>query len=1097
VLFADLVGFTPLSEARDPEEVRELLSEYFATARTVIARYGGTVEKFIGDAVMAVWGVPIAHEDDADRAVRAGLDLVAAVSDLGDRVGASGLAARVGIVTGEVAVTLGAVGEGMVAGDAVNTAARVQSVAAPGQVWVDDATHALSAAVISYVDVGERELKGKSGKVRLYAARAVVASVGGAQRVDGLEAPLAGRDRELRLVKELFHASAEERRPHLVAIYGAAGIGKSRLGWEFEKYVDGITELTANWHRGRALSYGDGVAFWALTEMARARLGLIDGDPPSIARQRLDTTLQTLTTDPGERQWLAPRLGTLLNLDGAGDSFSREDLFAAWTTFFERIAKDDSVVLVFEDMQYADNGLLEFIDYLHEGSRFPIFIVVLARPELAEARPAFGTGRRATSIYLEPLPEPAMRRLVEGLVHGLPDGARDALVERAEGMPLYAVETVRALIDRDAVVPRGGQYVLADDDAGVDLETLVAPASLQALIAARLDALTPAERQVVQDASVHGLAFARDSLAVTSNVEDLDHVLAALVRKEILVLLTDRFSSERGQYRFMQALVRNVAYDTLSRRDRKARHLAVAAQLSAESGDELAAVVARHYLDALDAGPSDPDAPQLEAAALGLLEQAASRAESLGSPEEALRHCRSALDRAQESAARARLHIAAARAQLSLAQPADALTDAETAREIYIEASSSSQAAEAIGVSADALLALGRTQDAIDLAAPWYDRLTEDPAAMSAVALLAERLARAHSIVGNPEAADRYNRQALMLAEASGDWGQVVTCITRTGVEYVTRGAPTAGLVLLRGAADLARQHNMHRELIRALSNIAAFSNSRDNALAEAAGREATELSLRLGARDSAAMAAANLAVARWLAGRWDEVEELYAEHGPHVTRSVFSLGLLSAATFARLNRGRSLDLSDVPTWGMEDPLARYSFQFVDACAAASEQRWGDACRAASVGFASVQDYCGLDDDFGTFWPIAVEFALGAGDLAEARRLLDVVEQAPPGLISPLVRAHQFRLRALVTRGEGAPVDAVDADLVAAAEAFREFGAPYYLARTLLDHVQLLGASGDSERAAPLLGEARELFQTLDAVPWMQTCNAVSVVSVD
>src|SRR3954470_19063473 len=539
VLFGDLVGFTPLSESRDPEEVRELLSRYFTEARTVVSRYGGTVEKFIGDAVMAVWGVPMAHEDDAERAVRAGLDLVAAVNDLGDRVRASGLSARVGIVTGDVAVTLGAVGEGMVAGDAVNTAARVQTAAAPGQVWVDDATYALSAGVISYVDVGEHELKGKSGAVHLYAARAVVASVGGAQRMDGLEAPLAGRDRELRLVKELFHASVEERRPHLVTIYGAAGIGKSRLAWEFEKYVDGIIELTANWHSGRALSYGDGVAFWALSEMVRARLGVVDSAPPSVTRQRLATTLQTTVTDSGERQWLAPRLGALLGLKGEGDSFPREDLFAAWTRFLERVAGDDSVVLVFEDMQYADNGLLDFIDYLHEGARFPIFIIALARPELAEARAAFGTGRRATAIYLEPLAEGAMQRLVEGLVHGLPDSARDALVERADGIPLYAVETVRALIDRDAVIPRGGQYVLADGTGDVDLESLVAPASLQALIAARLDALTPDEREVVQDASVHGMAFTHGGLAATSGVANLDSVLAALVRKEILVLLTD------------------------------------------------------------------------------------------------------------------------------------------------------------------------------------------------------------------------------------------------------------------------------------------------------------------------------------------------------------------------------------------------------------------------------------------------------------------------------------------------------------------------------------------------------------------------------
>src|SRR6059058_4330704 len=250
LLFADLVGFTPLSEGRDPEDVRELLSRYFGTCRTIIERYGGSVEKFIGDAVMAVWGVPMAHEDDAERAVRAGLDLVAAVNDLGDRVRASGLSARVGIVTGDVAVTLGAVGEGMVAGDAVNTAARVQTAAAPGQVWVDSATRRLTAAAISFADAGEHTLKGKAEPEQLWQVTRVVAAVGGAQRVDGLEAGLIGRDSELRLIKELFHAAVDRRSPRLVVVAGAPGVGKSRLGWEFEKYIDGLAQIVM-WHRGR------------------------------------------------------------------------------------------------------------------------------------------------------------------------------------------------------------------------------------------------------------------------------------------------------------------------------------------------------------------------------------------------------------------------------------------------------------------------------------------------------------------------------------------------------------------------------------------------------------------------------------------------------------------------------------------------------------------------------------------------------------------------------------------------------------------------------------------------------------------------------
>jgi class 3 adenylate cyclase len=247
ILFGDLVNFTVLSESRDTEDVRELLARYFDESRRIVERYGGTVEKFIGDAVMAVWGVPTSQEDDAERAVRAGLELVAAVAEFGEEVGAPDLAMRVGVVTGEVAVTVGATQQGMVAGDPVNTAARVQGAAAPGQVWVDETTRLLTSAAISYVDVGSHPLKGKAEPVPLWSVRAVVAAVGGAQRADGLEAPLVGRDRELRLVKELFHRSEESRRPSLLVVEGEAGVGKSRLGWEFEKYIDGLT-TTVRWH---------------------------------------------------------------------------------------------------------------------------------------------------------------------------------------------------------------------------------------------------------------------------------------------------------------------------------------------------------------------------------------------------------------------------------------------------------------------------------------------------------------------------------------------------------------------------------------------------------------------------------------------------------------------------------------------------------------------------------------------------------------------------------------------------------------------------------------------------------------------------------
>ncbi|HET9842892.1 MAG TPA: adenylate/guanylate cyclase domain-containing protein, partial [Nocardioides sp.] len=265
VLFGDLVGFTSLSESRDQEDVRELLSRYFEECSRIVARYGGVVEKFIGDAVMAVWGVPTTHDDDAERSVRAGLELVAAATALGAEVGVPELSMRLGIVTGEVAVTVGAQMQGMVAGDPVNTASRVQSVAAPGQVWVDETTRLLTSASIAYADVGSHTLKGKADPMPLWAARAVVGTAGGAQRADGLEAPLVGRDRELRMVKELYHGVAETGRPALLVVSGEAGVGKTRVGWEFSKYTDGLAD-SCRWHAGKCVSYGEGVAYYAVAE---------------------------------------------------------------------------------------------------------------------------------------------------------------------------------------------------------------------------------------------------------------------------------------------------------------------------------------------------------------------------------------------------------------------------------------------------------------------------------------------------------------------------------------------------------------------------------------------------------------------------------------------------------------------------------------------------------------------------------------------------------------------------------------------------------------------------------------------------------------
>src|SRR5579862_3235591 len=404
VLFADLVGFTPLSESRDPEEVRELLSRYFETCRRLVELYGGVVEKFIGDAVMAVWGTPVAQEDDAERAVRAALDLVAAVSALGDEVGAADLRARAGVLTGEAAVDLAAVGQGMVAGDLVNSAARIQAAADPGTVLVGEATRRASEQAIAFEDTGDHSLKGKAEPVRLWRAMRVTAARGGAMRSEGLEAPFVGRERELRLVKELYHAAAEQSRAQLVQISGIAGIGKSRLAWELAKYLDGLAE-NIWWHRGRCLAYGEGVAYWALGEMVRTRAQILEGEDPDSAREKLAACLLEHVPDAEERAWVGPRLANLLGLEERSDT-DRQDLFAAWRLFFERLADEQPVILVFEDLQWADQALLAFVEYLLEWSASQrLYVLALSRPELIERHANFARGvRNSTTLALEPLP---------------------------------------------------------------------------------------------------------------------------------------------------------------------------------------------------------------------------------------------------------------------------------------------------------------------------------------------------------------------------------------------------------------------------------------------------------------------------------------------------------------------------------------------------------------------------------------------------------------------------------------------------------------------------------------------------------------------
>ena len=864
VLFGDLVGFTALSETRDQEEVRELLSRYFDESQMIVGRYGGTVEKFIVDAVMAVWGVPTAHEDDAERAVRAGLELVATVAAFGEELGIPELAMRVGIVTGEVAVTIGAEQQGMVAGDAVNTASRVQSAAEPGQVWVDETTRLLTSSAITYVDVGSHQMKGKADPVPLWSVRAVVAAMRGAQRADGLEAPLVGRDRELRLFKELFHAAEETGKPALFVVDGEPGVGKSRLAWEFEKYVDGLTSTT-KWHSGRCLAYGEGVAFFALAEAVRGRLGSVEQEPDEDPALQLEAGLERYVSDLNERDWLRPRVGALLGLGSVG-TFAREDLFSAWATFFERVGETEHpVVLLIDDAQHADEGLLIFVEHLLAATSFPCFVVLLTRPGLLENHPALATNRRATVVHLPALADRDISDLLGGLVAGLPDEVRAALVARSEGVPLFAVETVRSLIDRDLVVPRGGQYVLADA-ATLDLDAIGAPATLQALVAARLDKLSAEQRRVVNDACVLGLTFTREAIAgLCPDMSDLDEVLASLVRLQILSLEASRLSATYGHYQFVQTVVRQVAYATLSRRDRKRTHLAVIRQLEGilDSAPELAAILAQHYRDAIEAVPGDPDVDELKAAAITELQRAATRARALGAPADASGHLASALPYTSDPVVRAGLDVELASALLHAGRYAEAVVHAVRATESFDDLEDPVAAGRSAAVHALALVfGFGDNEQAVAVAEPRYTSLRGREDATSALLSLVTVLSSAGGRLS--QNTRDLDEARIRLAEKVGDPGELADAFTGMSVNYGMSGMATLARILLEAAADLARANHQPVALARSLLNLTVDWLLNDLDRAVEVGREAVSVARGTGTSVWISYAEVNLLLALW-----------------------------------------------------------------------------------------------------------------------------------------------------------------------------------------------------------------------------------------
>jgi class 3 adenylate cyclase/tetratricopeptide (TPR) repeat protein len=1072
VLFADLVGFTTLAEGRDPEETRELLSRYFTLAREAIERAGGTVEKFIGDAVMAVWGAPVARENDAELAVRAALELVGVVKTLGPSI-----QARAGVLTGEAAVTIGATGEGMVAGDLVNTASRLQSVAPPGAVLVGESTERAANQAVVFEPVGPQLLKGKETPVPAYRAVRVVAEAGGRNRAETLEAPFVGRDDELRLLKDLFTAAARDRRPRLISVMGPAGIGKSRLAWEFLKYLDGLVEDTY-WHTGRSPSYGEGVTFWALGEMIRRRAGLLETDDDATTRAKVAETVARWVPDAGEGRWVETALLALLGL-GEPLPGGRDELFGAWRTFFERIAEHGTVVLTFEDLQWADAGVLDFIDHVLEWTKsLPLFVITLSRPELLERRPEWGAGRRNfVSLSLDPLPEPAMRELLAGLVPGLPDQFADAIVARADGIPLYAVETVRMLVAEGRLKEQAGAYRPVGE-----LTTLAIPETLAALIAARLDGLEPSERSLLQDAAVLGQSFAMGGLVAISgrDPEAVEPVLRSLVRREVLVLNADPRSPERGQYGFVQALIREVAYNQLAKPERKTRHLAAARWFESLGDDELAGALAQHYVDAYRNAPAGAEADALAAQARLALKGAAERAAALGSHEHALAFLGQALeitdDPAEQAVLRERAgHEATAAAAFERAQA-------------YLEEAIASyrRLGDRLGIARAATAlstALHGKFQPVAAVAPLEAALAEtaDLQTEPAVIRLIAELARAYGNARDPRALETADR-AIALAEEADLVPVVAEALLNRALALVYMGRLHEPSALMRGLLPLVEQHGLWESKQRAINNLASVLQSEDYRAAYEVNSEGIDVARRLGNRGWLLNFLGNRAGAALELGDLAEGERILAEvegtdlpEGAAVLFGSIRSWLLALRGEAEEADGAlaaiapmraSVDDPRAPGWALLDET------FVSAMAGRDEQAYRAGLEGAGRGvgesiFPNAQ------------W--ATRVAIWMRDATRARRALEILESTAER--GRYVAAIRLGLRAGVQALEGDREGAVGS-YREALRAFRDMDVPLYHALTALDFATLIGP-GDPEAAAAA-DEARSIFTRLGIPPLLR-----------
>ncbi len=874
VLFVDVIEFTQRAERLDPEQVRELVAPFYERARAELERFGGTVEKFIGDAVMALFGAPLAHEDDPERAVRAAWAVREALERLNEEHGID-LHVRMGITTGEVVVSLGArpqEGEAMAHGDVVNTAARLQAGAPVDGILVDEATYRATVARIELREAPPLRVKGKAEPVPVWEVIGPRARTG----VDPLrrQTSLVGRARELDALAAALDQARTSSMPRLVTLVGEPGIGKSRLVWELSRRVADEPGIVW-WRQGRCLPYGDGVTFWALGEMVKAQAGILETDTAERAGDKLSLAVADAVNDSAEAPWVERHLRPLVGLaieELRGDR--RVEAFAAWRRFLGGLAARRPLVLVFEDIHWADDDLLDFVG--HELARLtgPVLMLATSRPELLERRPEWASTDGLEVITVSPLPEPDTARLVTAVLDQalLPAELQALVLARSGGNPLYAEEYLRMLQDRGLLRRSGRGWVLEAPDE------LPLPESVQGIIAARLDALPLEEKALLQDAAVVGRGFWLGSLTAIARAPrwSVEHRLDQLERRELIRRDRPSAVASEPQYTFLHALVRDVAYAQIPRAARAEKHRLAAdwiESLAPDRSEDRAEMLAHHYLSAIEADRAAGRQTEAETRRAGLaLRDAGDRALALNAFAAAVRHYRVARDlwsRGDGGYAELLARLGKARFHAEGAG-AEELVEA---REGLLAAGELEQAAEAIGLLGELDWMAGETAAAFSRFEESVALLSEAPPSR-AKANAVSTLSRFLMLAGSRQEAIRVGLEALRMAEELG-----LDELRAHALDNI--GVARAGIGDRGGIADLERSIEIavalgSPEAIRGYVNlgttVAEIGNLQRAFDLYAEGRAAAE---RLGDADRIRWFESERLYELYWRGRWDEAADL------------------------------------------------------------------------------------------------------------------------------------------------------------------------------------------------------------------------------